>query len=119
MTVEGMGSLNRKLGNMDRATRGKALETAVLSGLNLIVNEAKERVHILTGNLQRSIHAEAHADGTTAEGRAGTNVDYAQTEEFRPGDHAYLRPAYDEQKEAAKREVREALRLLIRQSARE
>lgn len=118
MTVQGMDSLHRKFGNMEQAMSGKMLETAVLSGLNLIVNDAKERVHILTGNLQRSIHAEAHADGTTVEGRAGTNVDYAQTEEFRPGDHAYLRPAYDEQKEAAKREVREALRLLIRQSVR-
>lgn len=109
--------VNARLASLDRAMRGQALETAVRAGLLPIETLAKAVVHKVTGNLARSIHTEVQSSGDAAAGRTGTNVEYALAEEFRPGDHAYLRPAYDRGKEDAVDEVAAALRIVVRKSA--
>lgn len=114
-----IAEVNAKFAQMDRAMQGKALETAVMAGLLPINTLAKVIVHKLTGNLSRSIHPEAESNGESANGRVGTNVDYAMAEEFRAGGgHAYLRPAFDRGKDEAVAEVAAVLKIVVRQSVR-
>jgi len=113
--VKGVEQLNATLKGLIQKASGSNLETAVLAGLLPISNAAKEIVHKVSGNLARSIHNEASSSGNTAEGRSGTNAEYAAAEEFRPGgDHAYMRPAYDKKKKAALQEVADVLEELTR-----
>ncbi|MCB0056470.1 MAG: HK97 gp10 family phage protein [Caldilineaceae bacterium] len=118
--IEGMDSLIAKLNTLARAVHDDALEAALMSGANLIVNGAKAVVPVLTGTLQRSIHAEARADGVDSEARIGTNVEYSAVVEFGDGENRaakpYLRPAYDENLDAAVKEVGDALRDIIRKA---
>jgi HK97 gp10 family phage protein len=106
---------------MAQAMQGQALGAALQAGMLIIVNDAKDIVHKVTGNLARSLHVgEPIIEGSRATVRGGTNVEYAATEEFgnefRPP-HPYLRTAYDNNKEAAKEEAGAALADIVRQSA--
>jgi len=122
----------RKL--QDPALVEKMLENALVAGALQIVNAAKIRAPYKTGNLRRSIHVGGHIDadpqtqmdmadttGTDIGGagrygshrvsvRVGTNVEYAAPLEYRnAGARAYMRPAADEAKADAIRDMRDAL----------
>lgn len=118
----------------DPALVEKMLENALVAGALQIANAAKIKAPYKTGNLKRSIHVGGHTDATpqmamdmadttgTDIGGAGrygkfqirvligTNVDYAAAMEYRDaGKRAYLRPAMDEHKDAARDDFRDAL----------
>lgn len=113
-----MSQINAKLASMEKTMRGKVLETAVRAGLLPIEARAKVIVHKDTTTLARSIHTETKSGGLTASGRTGTDVEYALREEFLAGgSHAYMRPAYDAEKDTAVSEVAETLADLVRKSA--
>lgn len=125
--------INKKLAAMSDAMRGQVLETAVRAGALPIEAHAKVIVHKLSGTLSRSIHTggsghdgDGYGDigyGSDHNGQdvihllVGTDVEYAIVEEFREGGgHAYMRPAYDAEKETAVQGVAAALREIIRGS---
>jgi hypothetical protein len=118
----------------DPALVEKMLENALVAGALQIVNAAKIKAPYKTGNLRRSIHVGGHIDaspqtqmdmadttGTDIGGsgrygkhqvrvRVGTNVEYAAPLEYRnAGARAYMRPAADEAKAEAIRDMRDAL----------
>jgi len=122
----------RKL--QDPALVEKMLENALVAGALQIVNAAKDKAPYKTGNLRRSIHVGGHINatpqmemdmanttGTDIGGsgrygkhqvrvRVGTNVEYAAPLEYRnAGARAYMRPAADEAKAEAIRDMRDAL----------
>lgn len=109
--------INKKLAAMSDAMRGQVLETAVRAGALPIEAHAKVIVHKDTTTLARSIHTETQSSGVEATAQVGTDVEYAIVEEFREGGgHAYMRPAYDAEKETVVQEVAAALREIIRGS---
>ncbi len=118
----------------DPALVEKMLEKALVAGALQIANAAKEKAPYKTGNLRRSIHVGGNIDaspqtqmdmadttGTDIGGsgrygkhqvrvRVGTNVEYAAPLEYRnAGARAYMRPAADEAKAEAIRDMRDAL----------
>lgn len=122
----------RKL--QDPALVEKMLENALVAGALQIANAAKIKAPYKTGNLRRSIHVGGHINatpqmemdmadttGTDIGGsgrygkhqvrvRVGTNVEYAAPLEYRnAGARAYMRPAADEAKAEAIRDMRDAL----------
>jgi HK97 gp10 family phage protein len=119
--VLNMNRVNGQLQAMSQAMQGKALGAAAQAGMLIIINDAKVIVHKVSGNLARSLHVgEPIIEGSRATVRGGTNVEYAATEEFgnefRPP-HPYLRPAYDNNLQAAKEEAAAALADIVRESA--
>jgi HK97 gp10 family phage protein len=138
--VIGDKELLRKLKALSDQVAGKALERAVAAGALRVQNAAKQRAPYRTGTLRRSIHIEAEGDRDHAEATVGTDVVYAAQVEFggtitpkqakllswigpdgkrvfarsvtqkaRP----YLRPAFDEESDAAVRVMGDALRTLV------
>ena len=118
----------------DPALVEKMLENALVAGALQIANAAKIKAPYKTGNLRRSIHVGGHINatpqmemdmadttGTDIGGsgrygkhqvrvRVGTNVEYAAPLEYRnAGARAYMRPAADEAKAEAIRDMRDAL----------
>ena len=74
----------------------KILEDEAGKGGDLIMKDAKEKVHVISGKLKNSGRVDKH--GSTVEG--GFNTDYAQLEEDRvggryAGKHAYLGPSVE------------------------
>lgn len=113
-----ISEVNAKFAKMSQALQGKILETAVHAGLLPIETHAKVIVHRLTSTLSRSIHIVTTSSGAKAQGQVGTDVEYALVEEFRAGGgHAYMRPAYDAEKEKAIEEVADTLKELVERSA--
>lgn len=95
MEVKGIKELQGTFKLLDSDMQ-KILSQAVSQGAAVIENSAKTRVHVLTGNLRRSIREVKKIESPTkAESQVGSSVEYAAAEEFRPG-HEYLRPAIDE-----------------------
>jgi len=142
--VIGAKSIIDKMERLSNNVAGEALERALVSGGLIIVNEAKQPpprgAPYKTGNLRRSIHVggygakgglEVPTTGTdiggnrhtrnSAEVLVGTNVEYAEIVEYgsskRPAS-GFLRRAVDTQKNAAAKEVGEALKDLLRAAAR-
>jgi len=118
----------------DPALVEKMLENALVAGALQIANAAKIKAPYKTGNLKRSIHVGGHINatpqmemdmadttGTDIGGsgrygkhqvrvRVGTNVEYSAPLEYRnAGARAYMRPAADEAKAEAIRDMRDAL----------
>jgi HK97 gp10 family phage protein len=139
VTITGDKELVRKLRRLGDDMSGRLLEAAVVSGALLVQNEAKRKAPVKTGNLRRSIHIGGHSDkselaesdGTDIGGNAasptgahvlvGTNVVYGPAQEFGTSTipaHPYLRPALDEQKDAVRVEIGEALKDLILRATR-
>lgn len=95
MPVKREGKLNGMVVKLENAQkRGLAL-----SG-QLVAQRATERAHVVTGRLKRSItfSVPKPIEGGGFRVSVGTNVEYAEIEEFREGTkdgtpHAYLRPA--------------------------
>ena len=111
-----IGETNAKLAQMAAAMDGQQMALAVRAGLLPIEVLSKAIVAKITGTLARSLHIETQAGDASAAGRVGTNLEYALTQELRPG-KAYLRPAYDAKKDEAVEEVREALKIIVREAA--
>lgn len=138
-TILGASELVQKLTGMSRDFREQALGTAVGAGAMLIENSAKEKVPKLTGNLARSIHTNVTTTTNQAAAEIGTDAEYAAQVEFggtiypKNGKYLvftingkkifakkvtqrarpYLRPAFDEKKDAALKEVGEAFKDIL------
>lgn len=115
--ITGLDQLESKFAKLESATQGKVLSNAVRSGANPILNDALIRVPVRFGNLKRSLHTEiVNASDTHAEAEIGTDVEYAPFVELGTAKRTakpYLRPAFDTQSEAAKKEIAEALKQQI------
>lgn len=110
--------VNDKLAKMSDAMQGRVLEIAIRAGLLPIETRAKVIVHKITTTLARSLHTETASSGNSASGRMGTDVEYALREEFLGGGgHAYMRPAFDAEKDAAVVETADTLREIVGKSA--
>lgn len=72
-------------------------------GLQVIADEAKILVHVVTGNLRNSIYVEVTENG----GFVIADTDYAGIEEYREG-HAYMRPAFDTKSDEALKVIAKA-----------
>jgi HK97 gp10 family phage protein len=141
--IVGLDALGRKLKAMPEAVCGQNLELALRSGALLIEGPAKDNAPKKTGNLARSIHTETQVTSNGGEAKIGTDGIYAGIQEFGgtveaknvralhfqidgvdvftwkveiPA-HPYLRPAFDENKERAVREVGDSLGALIKRAA--
>lgn len=114
--VQGVEQLNVKFGGMIKNASGSQLKTALMAGGLVIQVPAQAKAPVLTGNLRRSIHTEAEATGPhSAAARVGTDVEYGPHVEFgtsRQRAQPYLRPAYDENRNAAVSEVAAVLKEL-------
>jgi HK97 gp10 family phage protein len=123
VTIEGLPELKRKLLDMSEATRQAKLEAAVLTGGQPIKNEAQVRAPVKTGTLRRDITVQiVESTPTSAIAAIGTGVPYGPRIEFgfngrdklgrlysQPA-QPYLRPAFDQERENAYREIQDALR---------
>ena len=111
-----------KLGKLSQALADQAVLRALTSGAELIRNPAAQKAPYKTGTLKRSIHIEK---GEGMEVLIGPDAPYGARIEFgyvgpdklgrtfhQPA-QPYLRPAFDENKDAAIREVGEALSILL------
>lgn len=138
--LKGSPEMTAKLRKLGDAAAGQALERAAVAGALLIHGAAVPKTPYKTGNLRRSLHVGGHAGesggladtkGTDVGGNEhsrararvliGTNVEYAPFVEFgtsRMAARPYLRPAFDEQKERAAKEVGAALWELLKAAAR-
>ena len=145
--VAGLAKFKRNLDKLDKGTRGKVLENACLAGALLVSNKAKENAPKVTRTLARSLHVGNHvaesSPGFTPNDIAGTysdvggkeikphsatllvgtNLIYAATQEF--GDPSrnipaqpYLRPALAEEEKAVKKEIGDAVKVLIKKALR-
>jgi hypothetical protein len=115
-----------QLAKLDAAVAEQALIRALTSGAELILNDAVERCPWITHTLQRSLHIQpGESSRDSAEVELGTDVVYAPRIEFgfvgtdsrgrmyhQPA-RPYLRPAFDNKKDAAVTEVGAALAILI------
>jgi len=117
MKIHGLDELRRKFVQLEQKTQGRVLENAAVSGATLIQNAAVKKCPKLTGNLARSIHTEvAERSNTRVMTEIGTNVEYAPFVEFgtrRMGAQPYMRPAFDNNKQAAINEIKAALKAQI------
>lgn len=121
----GLAEFKAQLKRLSAAASADVLANAATAGLLLIQNAAKQKAPVKTGNLKRSIHIEIeekHKDHAVAV--VGTDVVYGPIQEFGGvvknafgiegrtvtiPPHPYMRPAWDENIEAAKREVADSL----------
>jgi len=125
----GLPEFRAQLKRLSDAANADALADAVTAGLMLIQNAAKEKAPVRTGTLRRSLHIEVEEKRRNyAMAALGTDVVYAAMQEFGgvvknafgkgitvtiPA-HPYLRPAWDENIDAAKREIKDALAALLK-----
>jgi len=102
MAVRRSGKMKELAAKVESGAR----EGMILAG-DLIAQRAAQKAHVVTGRLKRSIsrgNPVRTAQGMTI--AVGTNVSYAEIEEFRPGEkhgtpHSFLRPAISESKQDA------------------
>lgn len=114
ITIKGVDKLEAKFAKLKERTRGEILKNAVRAGALPIQTAAVIKAPIEFGTLKRSIHTEiVNASATHAEAEVGTDLEYAPYQEFGTSKMAaqpYLRPAFDEQSDAAKKEISAALK---------
>ena len=113
VTIRGDDELERKLRALARKATPAQARAALTAGGLPIQTAAAQKAAVDTGTLRRSIHTETAETSNGAVARVGTNVDYALDQEFgtsRMRGQPYLRPAYDEQKAAALKEMHRALK---------
>lgn len=122
VVIIGGAELARKLAALGEAVAGEVLAGAVRSGALLVQNDAKRMAPYRTGTLRRSIHTEVESGAGQATAEIGTDVPYGARVEFgfegkdslgreyhQPA-QPYLRPALDENMDAAAQEIGDALR---------
>ena len=116
-TIDGLPQLLEKLTRLGQVAQGQAMQRAATAGMELIVNAAKGNAPVDTGNLRRSLHVEpGDITSTSASANGGTDVEYAAAVEFGTSTQSaqpYLRPAFDENRDAATNEVQAAFIQLI------
>lgn len=142
--VEGGRELARSLTKLGDGV-ADALELAIGAGGHVIRDAASRNAPKKTGTLARSITVHTTATRTSAEAEVGTNLDYARIQELggtvRPvharllhwvddaGEdiyarsvtipaHPYLRPAFDENEDAAADAVGDVLRKIVERHGR-
>lgn len=81
--IDGLSKLVNGIPKASATSRRVAAESGV--------NGAKQRVHVITGNLRNSIRIISETQDIT---RFGSEIRYAGIEEFRPG-HSYLMAEYN------------------------
>jgi HK97 gp10 family phage protein len=122
MKLTGDRELAAAFSRLGQAVQGRMLIGALEAGALLVVNDAKRRAAVDTGNLRRSLHVgDQQASGTDASVKVGTDVEYAPYVEFgtsRMAAQPYLRPALESQEGEVRAEVADALRGLIRGAVR-
>lgn len=122
--VEGMDELIAKLGRMAAKATGPQLVASLRAGALLIQTSAAVKAPVDTGTLRRSIHTNVEhiSDGAVARigvpnhSDKGEDMGYAIYQEFgtsRMAAHPYLRPAFEQQKGAAVREIARALEHMV------
>lgn len=114
--VSGEDELVAKLRKMAGRVRPAQLRAALMAGSLPIQTSAAQKAAVLTGTLRRSIHTETAETSDGAVARIGTNVDYAIAQEFgtsRMRGQPYLRPAYDEKRDEALREIGRVLKKMV------
>lgn len=125
VVIIGGAELARKLAALGEAVAGDVLAAAVRSGGLLVENDAKQMAPYRTGTLRRSIHVEVESGAGQATAEIGTDVPYAARVEFgfegkdslgreyhQPA-RPYLRPALDQNMDAAAQEMGDALRAAL------
>ncbi len=106
--IEGVKELQTKFKLLDKDIQN-ILSKAVSQGAAIVERDAKIRVHVITGNLRRSLtELQQIKSPTRVESQVGSTVPYAPVEEFRPG-HEYLRPALDENEAQIKAAIEQAI----------
>jgi HK97 gp10 family phage protein len=116
VTVRGDDELVRKLQGLARKATPAQARAALMAGALPIQTSAAQKAAVDTGTLRRSIHTEAAETRDGAVARTGTNVEYALAQEFgtsRMRGQPFMRPAYDEKKGEALREMHRALREMV------
>lgn len=130
LTITGDKALAAQFRSLSTAVQGAMLARAATAGAEIIANEAKQRVHKVSGDLGRSIHVGApDVGGDSVEVKVGTDKEYARREElgfagadvlgrvYNQPPHPYLRPALETQKGAVEAEVGASVRILLRGAA--
>jgi len=101
INITGIPELQAKLEVVSAEIKTVLADSLETAGI-MVESDAKRRVHVITGRLRDSIREINKIDsGDKIEVQIGSDVPYAEQEEFRvggkyPGSHAYLRPALDE-----------------------
>lgn len=111
--IRGDDELVAKLKGLARKATPAQVRAALMAGALPIQTAAVQKAPVLTGTLRRSIHTETAETSEGAVARVGTNVEYGPAQEFgtsRMSGQPYLRPAYDEKKGEALREIAGALK---------
>lgn len=122
MKIKNPEDLVNAFKKIDKLSQASSLKAAVNAGLLPIQNAAVQKAPYLTGTLRRSIHSEIlESRELYCEGGTGTNLAYAARIEFGYNDtdargrtyhqpaQPYLRPAFDENRDEALKEMRESL----------
>lgn len=112
--VKGLSELQNRFGKLSKEL-SDIVEEATRSGADVVTQNAKMKVHVITGRLKESI-GELHVNKSNykTEVQVGSNVPYASVEEFRvggkyPGPHSYLRWSLD----VSKNEVADVMKRKI------
>ena len=114
--VRGDGELVAKLKRLAAKATPAQARAALMAGGLPIQTAAAQKARVKTGTLRRSIHTETAETSDGAVARVGTNVEYGPAQEFgtsRMSGQPYLRPAYDEKKGEALREMAAALKEMV------
>jgi len=108
--VKGLKELQSKFKSLDSELQN-ALSEAVSAGAAVVERDAKIRVHVLTGNLQRSIKEIKKIESSgKVESQVGTDVVYGAPVEYR---YPYLRPALDENEAQIERAIETKLKMIL------
>lgn len=127
--VDGVEILDMKLRRMAASLSGPQLNAAMKAGAVLITNRAKQLAPYDTGTLRRSIHELVVRVGSQVIAYVGVpklsedgdDMGYSIYQEFgtsRMRAHPYLRPAFNETKDDAIREIADAVKELVDDNAR-
>ena len=114
--VRGDGELVAKLKRLAAKATPAQARAALMAGGLPIQTAAAQKARVKTGTLRRSIHTEAEETAKGAVARVGTNVEYAPAQEFgtsRMSGQPYLRPAFDEKRGEALKEIERVLRMMV------
>lgn len=125
ITIEGTALLRANLATVQARLGGSGLNAALTAGGWLVANAAKPKAAFDTGTLRRSIRVEPGGPGVVY---VGTDVAYARRIEYgfigpdrlgrnyHQAARPYMRPAFDETKDAVRSEVINGIKDILRQS---
>lgn len=113
-----IGASLRELG----VSISESAKKELLAGAQIIANDAKSRIHNVSGKLSDSIKIKANKDGTRTTISADAKNDkgrmYGKLVEFWPGrEHPFLYPAMDANRAKIKENIINAIREAVRSRA--